>query len=152
MNLEPEFSYIALLKAPVDIGAGPLGTRQYVELAGGTFKGKRLNGKLLSGGGDWLLFGADGCGRTDVRVDFMTDDGAAIYGQAAGIIQHPEKLLDAWAKGSETKFTDHYFRVSVKLETGDPRYAWVNQSIFVAEARALSPSGPAIEYSIYRVL
>lgn len=150
MNLEHEFTYIALLKPPVDVGAGPFGIRHYVEVVGGTVKGKRLNGKIL-GGGDWILVGSDGCARTDVRVVLQTNDGAALYGQVTGILQNLPKLLEAWGKGSKTEFSDHYFRAAVKLETGDARYSWVNQSIFVAEVRALTQSGPAIEYSVYRV-
>jgi hypothetical protein len=32
----------------------------------GSFEGKRLKGKVLSGGGDWLLAGEDGFARLDV--------------------------------------------------------------------------------------
>ena len=78
MNFEYEFSYRAKLKDALPVGAGPYGTRLFFEVIEGEFAGKRLNGKILSGGGDWLLVGADGFGRLDVRAQFVTDDGAAL--------------------------------------------------------------------------
>jgi hypothetical protein len=52
MNLELELSYRAEVKMPVTVGAGPYGTRLFFEVLGGSFEGKRLNGKMLTGGGD----------------------------------------------------------------------------------------------------
>ena len=85
MNLEYELTYRADLRAPLAVGNGPYGTRMVVEVIGGRVEGKRLNGKILSGGGDWLLVGPDGFGRLDVRAQFVTDDGAALYLQYQGI-------------------------------------------------------------------
>src|SRR6185295_15517291 len=36
-------------------GAVPYGVRSFVPVTGGDFEGPRLRGKVLSGGGDWLL-------------------------------------------------------------------------------------------------
>jgi len=44
---------------------------------------------------------------------------------------------------------DSYFRTAPRLETGDERYRWVNDLVFVSEGRGLS--GPAVEYRTYRV-
>jgi len=40
-------------------------------------------------------------------------------------------------------------RLTPRIETGDPRYAWLNHTIFVGEGR-LQP-GRVIEYKVYRV-
>lgn len=150
MNLEYEFGYKASLAEPVAVGAGPYGTRLVVEVTGGSFEGKRLKGKILTGGGDWLLVGADGWGRLDVRAQFLTDDGAALYLSYTGLVEMNEKVQQALAGGSGgTDFGDHYFRTTPRIETGDPRYAWLNQTIFVAEGR-LQP-GRVVEYKVYRV-
>jgi len=87
MNLEFEFSYQANLKEGLPVGAGPYGNRLVVEVTGGRVEGKRLRGKILSGGGDWLLVGPDGWARLDVRAQFVTDDGAAIYVSYFGILE-----------------------------------------------------------------
>jgi hypothetical protein len=48
----------------------------------------------------------------------------------------------------ESSFADQYFRSTPRIETGDERYAWVNQTVFVAQGR-LIPGG--VEYEVYRV-
>ncbi len=150
MNLEYELSYRAALKEAINVGSGPYGNRLVVEVTGGDFEGKRLKGKVLSGGGDWLLAGPDGFGRIDVRVQFMTDDGAAIYLSYTGLIEMTEKVGQALADGSVgTDYGDHYFRTTPCMETGDPRYAWVNRTVFVAEGH-IKP-GRVVEYKVYRV-
>ena len=149
MNLELEFTYEATLKPPVDIDAGPLGARNFYEVTGGTIEGKRLKGKVLTGGGDWLLVGPDGFARLDVRAQFITHDGASIYAQYPGLLELNQKVGAAIASGGSTDYGDQYFRTTPRLETGDTRYAWVNQSLFVAEGRI----GPGkVEYKVYRVL
>lgn len=148
MNLEYEFSYVATLAQPVQIGAGPFGTRVFYEVTGGTFEGKRLNGKILTGGGDWILIGSDGYGRLDVRAQMVTNDGAALYVYYTGLVEMNAKTAQALASGATTDYADQYFRTTPRFETGDARYAWLNQTLFVAEGRV----GPGrVEYKVYRV-
>lgn len=149
IGLVPEFSYRADLKPPVGVGPGPFGTRMFYEIAGGTFSGGRLNGTIGTGGGDWLLVGPDGFGRLDVRGQLLTDDGAVIYISYHGVLEMNAKVQAFVERGEGTGFADQYFRTSPRLETGDERYAWVQQSIFVAEGR-LYPGG--VEYSVSRVV
>ena len=149
MNLEYECTYHATLKEPVSVGAGPYGNRLIFEVTGGRFEGPRLNGQVLSGGGDWLLVGADGWGRLDVRAQVLTDDGAAIYVSYFGVLEMNEPVQRAAADGSGTEYTDQYFRTAPRFETGDPRYAWLNHTLFVAEGHLRA--GRAVEYKVYRV-
>ena len=147
MNLEFAFTLSATIKVPVNVGAGPFGERQYFEVTGGTIDGK-LNGKLLTGGGDWLLIGTDGFARLDVRAQLVTDDGAFIYMNYFGLLELSEKVGQALASGGTTDYSDQYLRTTPRFETGDPRYAWLNQSIYVAEGRL---NAGVLEYTIYRV-
>ena len=57
--------------------------------------------------------------------------------------------MGAIGSGAPTDFEDHYFRTNPRLETGDPRYAWVNQTLFVGKGHALP--NLLIEYDVYRV-
>jgi len=148
MNLEYEFTYNATLKDPLQIGAGPYGTRLVFEVTGGSLDGPRLKGKVLTGGADWLLLGPDGWGRLDVRIQLLTHDGAGIYVVYSGLIDMNEKVQRALAAGSSTDYGDQYFRATPRFETGDPRYGWLNRALFVAEGR-LVPH--AVEYKVYRV-
>ena len=148
MHLEYELTYSATLKDPVAIGAGPYGMRLVYEITGGTVAGKRLKGKVLTGGADWVLVGPDGWGRLDVRVQFLTDDGAAIYAVYYGVLEMNENVQRAISGGSSTDYGDQYFRTSPRFETGDPRYSWLHHTLFVAEGRVVPH---AVEYKVYRV-
>jgi hypothetical protein len=148
MNLEYELTYNATLKDPVAVGAGPYGTRLVYEVTGGGVDGKRLKGKVLTGGADWLLVGPDGWGRLDVRAQFLTDDGAAIYAVYYGVLEMNEKVQGAITAASSTEYGDQYFRTNPRFETGDPRYGWLNHTVFVAEGRIVPH---AVEYKVYRV-
>ena len=148
MNLEYEFTYQATLNDPVVVGQGPYGTRLVYEVTGGSLEGTRLKGKVLTGGADWILVGPDGWGRLDVRAQFLTDDGAAIYVVYHGLLEMNEKVQRATTEGRGTDYGDQYFRTTPRFETGDPRYNWLNQTLFVAEGRVLPY---AVEYKVYRV-
>jgi hypothetical protein len=150
VELRHEFTFDARLAPAVPIGDGPFGRRHIREVLGGEVRGERINGKVGTGGSDWILVGPDGWGRLDVRLTILTDDGAAIYVRYHGLIEYNEAALAANAGTRSSEFGDHYFRTAPRLETGDERYAWVNRSLFVAEGR-LHP-GPVVEYRVSRVL
>jgi Protein of unknown function (DUF3237) len=144
-----EFSYRAQIKPPLDIGPGPFGHRMIFEVTEGVVEGERLSGVMHSGGGEWFLAGPDGFGRVDVRAQVTTDDGANIYFQYFGLLELNERTMGAIGAGAGTEFEDHYFRTNPRLETGDPRYAWVNQTVFVGKGHVLP--GLLVEYDVYRV-
>jgi len=147
MHLVQECSFQAMLKAPVPIGAGPIGTRMYYDVIGGSVAGERLRGKVL-GGGEWALIGPDGFLRIDVRVQVETHDGACLYIQYVGLLELNDAVRRALETGSGTDYGDQYFFTNPRMETGDPRYAWVNTTFFVGEGRALP--GLGVEYRVWR--
>jgi|SoiMethySBSTD1v2_1073268.scaffolds.fasta_scaffold83735_3 hypothetical protein len=149
LELIQEFSYWAALAPPMDFGAGPLGQRSYVQVTDGAATGTRFNARAVGGGGDWLVFGSDGYGRVDVRLQFQTDDDALVYVQYHGLLEFNAAVGQALATGAGTKFEDQYFRTTPRFETGDPRYAWMNTSVFVAKGRVREGSG--VEYEVFRV-
>ena len=61
------------------IKGGPHGTRIIAEVAGGTFTGERLNGSVVSPGGDWVTARADRNIQLDVRLTLVTDDDAFFF-------------------------------------------------------------------------
>jgi len=150
MKLEPLFTYHADLKPPVEVGTGPYGTRNIFEVTGGWFKGDKLNGKFLTGGADWLLIDANSIGHLDVRGTMETDDGAFIYMQYFGVLELNDIVGNALATGGSTEYGDSYFMTAPRLETGDPRYSWVNNIITVAKGRV--QPGPSVEYEVYTVV
>lgn len=149
----PELEYVgtydAKLKPPLETG-GPFGTRMIFEAIGGEFRavsGER--GELLTGGADWLLVGPDGYGRLDVRAQVRMEDGAIIFVQYLGVIEMNEAVGNAMENGTATNFDDHYFRTTPRFETSDPKYAWLQQGVFIGQGRIIE--GLGVEYNVYRV-
>lgn len=151
-RLVHEFGYTAELEVPVPIGPGPYGERMFVGVSGGVVTGERINGVALPGGGDWLLLGGDGFARLDVRGQMQTDDGAVLYiSYAGGLLEATPAVLEVLGGGEVgTEFGDPYFVATPRLETGDPRYSWVNQTAFVSVGR-VNP-GPVVEFRVSRVV
>ncbi len=136
-----------------DTGTGPYGGRQYYEITGATFAGSRLMGKLAGSGGDWMLTGPDGYMRMDVRMQIETQDGAVICAHYFGPAEANDKLKQAVLACAPTEFDDQSIRSHWVLETGDPRYAWVNQSVLAGQGRLL-PASPGVlgfEHKVYRL-
>jgi hypothetical protein len=148
VKLELLMTYHADLKPPVEIGAGPLGTRIVYDVLGGRAEGPRLRGRLLESGADWILVDASGIGRLDVRATLETHDAARIYMQYFGVLEMNDAVQNAIAGGGSTDFGDTYFMTQPRFETGDPRYAWLNAVVAVAEGRVL-PN--AVEYRVFQV-
>jgi len=150
VQLVYEATYRARLKPPLDFGGPcPNGQRLFFEVIDGEIEGERLRGKILPGAGDWLLAGTDGYGRLDVRATFQLDDGAVIYLSYYGVIEMNQAVQNWVGTGSGTSFEDQYFRTNPRWETGDPRYAWLNQNLFIGVGHLLP--GLTVEYNVYRV-
>ncbi|WP_082942965.1 DUF3237 domain-containing protein [Mycobacterium sp. 852002-40037_SCH5390672] len=149
MEILFEATVTANLQPPVMVGPGPQGVRVFIETGEGIVEGERLNGKVLPVGGDWALIGPDGWCRLDVRTQLEMDDGAAIYVQLHGLIEMNDATDKAFADGVETGFDDQYFRVIPQLQSGDPNYEWVNETIFIGEGRFVDGFG--LQYHIFRV-
>lgn len=147
-----ELVYECTYRADLDpnrlaVGPGPFGTRVVASVTGGWCKGDRLNGTFSGAAADWMLIGNDGFIRLDVRAQLVTNDGATIYVSYTGLLEMNAKVMAAQG-GGETQFEDQYFRISPRMETGDPRYAWVNKTLFVAQGRVAKG---AVEYQVFRI-
>ncbi|WP_338596963.1 DUF3237 domain-containing protein [Saccharopolyspora sp. SCSIO 74807] len=142
-----EFVYRADLDQPLDIGTGPFGNRMFFGLVGGRVDGADLHADVL-GGGDWVLIGPDGFGRIDVRGQWRTDDGAAVYVQYTGLIEMNEAVAAALQSSAATDYDSQYFWVTLRFETGDQRYSWLHRYVHVARGRL---AGGAIEFTVFRL-
>ncbi len=148
MDLVYEATWRVMLERRDVVGQGPFGVRAITFARSGSIEGARLNGVAVGPCGDWILIGPDGYGRLDVRWQFLTNDGAVVYVSYTGLVERNEKQQAAGAHGGETSFTDHYFRIAPRMECGDPRYAWVNTTLFVGRGRMI-PGG--VEFEVFRV-
>ena len=117
--------------------AGTTGTRVTVTVTEATFVGPKINATLIPGvaGADWPLVRSDGTLLLDVRLNLRTDDGADIFVTYTGI---------------GTPIGDGLFniRTAPLFQTGDPRYAWLNNVLGVGIGKS-NPTG--VVYDIYAV-
>lgn len=124
--------YATAAAAPVVIPDGPAGTRVLVAAPGGTFSGPRLTGEVVPPGGDWVTLAPNGTMRLDVRALWRTDDGAHILVTYTGIGSSSSAGIELYA--------------APRFETGDERYAWLNDVQAVAFGRM---GGSGILYDVY---
>jgi hypothetical protein len=127
----------------------PMGARMTMVVRGGTFEGPRLRGELLPGGGDWILAGSDGIGRLEVRATMRTDDGALIHFESSGKGRVSPEWMERLNAGERIPFDQSYIRTTPSLETGDERYAWLNELVVIG-VNELSPDH--VDYRLYAVL
>jgi hypothetical protein len=139
----------AELEEPLLVGGVPLGTRRVIPIAGGTVRGARLQGVILSGGADWQLIDPNGTAIIDTRYLMRTDDGALIVITTQGFRHGPPEVLARIAAGEAVDPAEYYFRVAARLETATKGpHAWVNQTVFVAIAARRQSS---VSYDLYAV-
>ena len=118
------------------VKGGPFGTKVVATVTGGTFVGPNINASTTEGvaAGDWLTILAGGSFSLDVRLSLTTHDGADIYVTYTGF-------------GTRTE-DGASIRTAPRFETGDERYAWLNNRFFVAMG-STTPDG--VEYDVYAV-
>ena len=114
LELIPLCTVDITLRDPIAVGAGPAGLRVIYEVAEGTMKGDRINGRMVGqASADWVTVTGT-TASLDVRATFETDDGAIVLTQYTGrsdVTQGPGVAP---------------IYVAPRFETGDERYAWLN--------------------------
>jgi hypothetical protein len=134
---------------PLDLGETPYGRRRIARVVGGSFEGPKMRGRVLDGGGDWLLLRRDGVLQLDVRIALETDDKQHIYMTYRGYRHGPKDVIDRLNKGEAVDPSLYYFRSTPYFETGSDRYAWLNGICAVATG-SRQASGPI--YHVFQVL
>ena len=149
MKYELLMKYHANLGDSIEVGGGAYGERLIVEVNGGAFEGPNLKGTFRdAAAADWLTV-KDGYGHLDVRVTMITNDGANIFMDYIGKLELTENVTGAIAGSGKTDFGDQYFFVTPRFQTGDERYAWLNNIVCVSQGRLLPGR---VEYNVYHIL
>jgi hypothetical protein len=131
---------VKIIAAPVQkLGAVPYGVRTFVPVTGGDFEGPRLRGRVLQGGGDWLLLRADGVLELDLRITLETDDHALIYMSFQGLRYGPPEVIAAFSRGEVVDPARYYFRTVPKFETSAESYAFLNRIVAVGVGETRPP-------------
>ena len=136
MTSQPLMTVKIIAAPPQKFGAVPHGMRTFVPVTGGDFEGPRLRGKILPGGGDWLLLRSDGVLELDLRITLETDDHALIYMTFQGLRHGPPDVIAALGR-EVVDPARYYFRTLPRFETSAERYAFMNRivTVGVGEAR-----------------
>lgn len=114
----------------LELGPGQAGQRRIIPIIGGRVEGPALSGRILNLGADWQTIWANGVAELEARYAFETPDGAMIEIRNYGYRHGPADVLAAVARGDEVDPATYYMRTTAQLETGDPRYDWVNRTLF----------------------
>ncbi len=125
--------------APIrEMGPGRAGQRRIIPIIGGTVSGPRLKGRILTLGADWQTVFANGTAELDTRYAFETEDGALVEVVNYGFRRGPPEVIAALARGEAVPPGSYYMRTHARLETGDSRYAWLNETLFVGTGQRQS--------------
>jgi hypothetical protein len=131
MNSRPLMTVRITAAPPQKLGTVPHGTRIIVPVTGGDFEGPRLRGKILPGGGDWLLLRSDGVLELDLRITLETEDHALIYMTFQGLRHGPPDAIAALGRGEVVDPARYYFRTVPRFETSAETYAFLNRIVTV---------------------
>jgi len=114
---------------------GPAGTRSIVTVTSAHLAGPRIVADMVPGtaAGDWLTVRPNGTAQLDVRLCLRTDDGADVFVHYHGIARTD-------ADGTTT------IRTAPRFETGDERYAWLNDTFAVAVG---GRTADGVSYELY---
>ena len=132
MNSQPLMTVRIIAAPPQKIGAIPHGMRSIVPVTGGDFEGPRLRGKVMPGGGDWLLLRSDAVLELDLRITLETDDRALIHMSFQGLRHGPADVIAALGRGEVVDPASYYFRTVPRFETSTEKYAFLNRIITVS--------------------
>lgn len=148
IETQPLFELSLTVEKPLTFGPTPYGERRWISVVEGSFEGPQLKGKVLPGGGDWLLLRHDGIVQQNVRIALQTEDGELIYMSYRGLRHGPEAVIERLNRGEEVDPSEYYFCMAPSFETGSKKYAWINGVVAVGSGQK-TPTGVA--YSVYKV-
>src|SRR5262249_17891012 len=120
-----------LAAPPQKLGTVPHGIRTIIPVIGGDFEGPRLRGKILPGGGDWLVLRSDGVLELDLRITLEHHDHALFKMTFQGLRHGPPEVIAALGRGEVVDPASYYFRTVPRFETSTEKYAFLNRIVTV---------------------
>jgi hypothetical protein len=149
-GIRTEFMFTISLEVEVfDLGDTPYGRRRIARFGTGSFKGPKLNGIVLPGGGGWMLVRRDDVLEIDVRITLETDDKQLIYMSWKGFRHGPKEVIDRLNCGEVVDPATYYFRTTPYFETNSERYGWMNRICSIATG---SRTAGKRAFDVYQVL
>ena len=131
-----------------EMGNGRAGKRRIIPIVGRRITGREFTGKILNVGADWQTIFSSGVAELDARYAFLTHDGAVIEIINFGYRHGPEDVMLRVAAGDNIDPSNYYMRTHARLETGHPKYDWVNRTLFLGVGGRLNSS---VSLSLYAI-
>lgn len=127
------------LAPPIEKGPVPGGYARLIPITGGSVEGPTISGEVLNLGADWQSV-YDSHAELDTRYAIQTNDGALIDVRNFGYRHGPADVLARITAGETVDPAAYYMRTHPRFQTGDPRYSWLNRTIFVGTGERLANS------------
>jgi hypothetical protein len=135
---------------PQIVGSVPAGYfRRTGIIIGGTFRGDRLSGTVLPGGGDSVLRRPDGVTHLDVRAMLETDAVENVYMTYTGRLRFERGAAPGLTDGAAFGEDAAYFRTIVQFEAAAEDLLWLNDIVAVGIGQR-RPTGPS--YRVFEIL
>lgn len=133
MELKECFRATVTLSPSLDVGPVPTGFRRVIPIVGGRFEGERLRATVLPVGADWNLVQPNGIVYLSARYLLQTDDGALISILNEGWSRTDNEVMQAIMANRPYPTEGWYTVTHPRFEAADPRYHWLNDTVFVCE-------------------
>ena len=148
LGKEPLFTIHAELGPIMSLGRTPYGERRIIDIAGGSVRGRKLNGRILPGGADWQIVRSDGAADIQARYTIESDAGARILVTSDGLGHGPPAVMERLARGDSVDPALYYFRTVMRFETSDPAVDWLNRILALARGQREARS---VRLDVYEV-
>lgn len=136
--LDPSLEFVFELRVDVGaerhVGRGASEQLGFTPITGGTVAGRRLSGRILSGGGDWWVARGD-VTQLDARYLIEADDGAVIDVVNRGFYVATDDLERRLAAGEAIGEDELYYRTAPVFQTDAPAHRWLTERQFIGMAR-----------------
>lgn len=138
--MKPVLEYVFEIRATIEpdfhIGRGPDEKLSFTPVSGGSVAGPKLNGEVLSGGGDWAIE-RFGTAELEARYMIRADDGAVIDILNRGYFRATEAVIARMEGGEDIPEDEEglYFRTAPVFQTDAPQHRWLAETQFVGLAR-----------------
>lgn len=142
------FTATVLVGAPLEKGVVDGKRQRFIPITGGTVSGLRLNGKVLSGGGDWQAIHDDGLTEILARYTLKADDGTIIAVTNPGVRVASPDVIKRLSAGEDVDPALYYFRTTPVFEVAPGPHAWLRRQVFLGQG-IRRPS--AVELKVYAV-
>jgi len=126
------FSAEVTLAPPIEQGVVDGRRLRFVPITGGRVYGPRLQGSVVSGGGDWQAIGTDGLTEVSARYTLKATDGTVIDVVNTGVRTATAAVTQAIANGETVDPGAYYFRTSPRFTVTAGPHERLRRTMFVA--------------------